>query len=48
MEKIEILGSNWKEILVERHGAEYLPQSYGGKLCDDLLRKGGEVPEIVK
>uniref|UniRef100_A0A0M3ISS3 CRAL-TRIO domain-containing protein n=1 Tax=Ascaris lumbricoides TaxID=6252 RepID=A0A0M3ISS3_ASCLU len=48
VEKIEILGSNWKEILVERHGAEYLPQSYGGKLCDDLLRKGGEVPEIVK
>uniref|UniRef100_A0A915BH89 GOLD domain-containing protein n=1 Tax=Parascaris univalens TaxID=6257 RepID=A0A915BH89_PARUN len=24
------------------------PQSCGGKLCSDLLRRGGEVPEFVK
>ncbi|VDM43938.1 unnamed protein product [Toxocara canis] len=46
--KIEILGSNWKDILVERHGAENLTRCCGGTLSDDLLRPGGDVPDSVK
>uniref|UniRef100_A0A915Q3H6 CRAL-TRIO domain-containing protein n=1 Tax=Setaria digitata TaxID=48799 RepID=A0A915Q3H6_9BILA len=46
-EAFEFLGSDWKEILVERHGAKFLPKSYGGTMDDDIFQKGGEVPESV-
>lgn len=48
VENFQVLGSNWKEILAERHGAENLPMSCGGTKNDDLLRKGGEIPSSVK
>uniref|UniRef100_A0A0R3RWK5 CRAL-TRIO domain-containing protein n=1 Tax=Elaeophora elaphi TaxID=1147741 RepID=A0A0R3RWK5_9BILA len=40
----EFLGNNWKEVLVERHGAECLPKKYGGLLSDDIFQKGGVIP----
>lgn len=45
---IEILGSDWKEVLVRRHGVECLPRSYGGLRNDDMLRKGGVIPDSLK
>lgn len=48
LETLEILGSDWKEILVQRHGAECLPKSCGGLKSNDILRKGGVVPDSVK
>ncbi|EFO26574.1 hypothetical protein LOAG_01916 [Loa loa] len=44
---LEFLGSDWKEVLVDRHGAKFLPKKYGGLLDDDIFRKGGEVPHSV-
>uniref|UniRef100_A0A183CWR5 CRAL-TRIO domain-containing protein n=1 Tax=Gongylonema pulchrum TaxID=637853 RepID=A0A183CWR5_9BILA len=48
LEALEILGSDWKEVLVKRHGAECLPKSCGGLKSDEILRKGGVVPDLVK
>lgn len=42
----EFLGSDWKEVLAERHGAKFLPKKYGG-LMDDVFREGGEVPNYM-
>ncbi|VIO88725.1 Uncharacterized protein BM_BM6038 [Brugia malayi] len=44
---LEFLGNDWKDILVGRHGAKFLPKRYGGLLGDDIFRKGGEVPNSV-
>lgn len=48
LEVFELLGSDWKEVLVERHGADCLPKSCGGTKGNDFLRKGGNVPDEVK
>ncbi|VDO40300.1 unnamed protein product, partial [Onchocerca flexuosa] len=45
MNMIEFLGSNYKEILIEKHGAKFLPKKYGGVLDDNIFRRGGEVPK---
>ncbi|VDK85129.1 unnamed protein product [Onchocerca ochengi] len=47
MNMIEFLGSNYKEILIERHGAKFLPKKYGGVLDDYIFRRGGEVPKHI-
>uniref|UniRef100_A0A1I8EM29 CRAL-TRIO domain-containing protein n=1 Tax=Wuchereria bancrofti TaxID=6293 RepID=A0A1I8EM29_WUCBA len=44
---LEFLGNDWKDILLGRHGAKFLPKRYGGLLGDDIFRKGGEVPNSV-
>ncbi|VDK83834.1 unnamed protein product [Litomosoides sigmodontis] len=43
----EFLGNDCKEILVERHGAKFLPKRYGGTRDDDIFRKGGVVPDSL-
>lgn len=48
VDRFEMLGSDWKEVLIERHGAECLPKSCGGTKSDDILRRGGEVPESIR
>ncbi|KAL3989561.1 CRAL/TRIO domain family protein [Acanthocheilonema viteae] len=43
----EFLGSDWKEILIKRHGAKYLPKRYGGLMDDHIFEKGGVVPNSL-
>lgn len=51
--KIQFLGSDFKEKLIDKIGAEYLPKCLGGTLtgpdgdprCSNLATQGGKVPE---
>nr|XP_054768191.1 SEC14-like protein 2 [Lytechinus pictus] len=51
--KIQVLGSNWKEVLLKHIDADQLPVYWGGtktdpdgnEMCTSLIRVGGKIPK---